>query len=183
MSRATIENEDELYLHSIPYLQFPLLLAGKPFTGERALIPGIHYVPESEDFWTKHCRDIWKAYQAHPNGPYSYGWWDSVPGRPQAQRTHAAWLAQYAAMVEEGTWAWLQIGPSTLFKDSLPSQVVVSVFANREIYLALANYGRVAVSLETSEPYVAMRAPLSSANTQWQLGPRSLLLLKRSLLS
>lgn len=27
MSRATVENEEELYLHSIPYLQFPLLLS------------------------------------------------------------------------------------------------------------------------------------------------------------
>ncbi len=93
MSKARIENEDELYLHAIPYLQFPLLLGGKPFTGERALIPGVQYVPESEDFWTAHCRKIWKYYQAHPDGPFSYGWWDSVPGRPEAQRTHAEWLA------------------------------------------------------------------------------------------
>ena len=35
MSRAKIESEDELYLHAIPYMQFPVLLAGRPFTGER----------------------------------------------------------------------------------------------------------------------------------------------------
>jgi len=50
MSRATIDNEDELYLHTIPYLQFPYLLAGRPFTGERAMIPGIQYPPEEKDF-------------------------------------------------------------------------------------------------------------------------------------
>jgi hypothetical protein len=41
LSRAHVVNEDELYLHSIPYMQFPLLLAGRPFTGERVTIPSI----------------------------------------------------------------------------------------------------------------------------------------------
>jgi len=66
MSRAKVDREDDLYLHTIPYLQFPLLLAGRPFTGERAAIPGIEYPPEKKCFWTRHCRAIWRAYQAHP---------------------------------------------------------------------------------------------------------------------
>jgi hypothetical protein len=179
MSRAAIENEDELYLHSIPYLQFPLLMAGKPFTGERAMIPGISYQPESEDFWTRHCREIWRAYQAHPAGPYSYGWWDTVPGRPEAQRTHAKWLAQYIPMVEEGTWAWLQIGPSPLFREPLPAGVVASVFANRAIYVALANYGRTAASVDTVDGFSSLEQPLSAEKGRWHLPPRSLLILKK----
>ena len=87
LSRATLRREDDLYLHSIPYMQFPLLLAGRPFTGERALIPGIKYPPEEQDFWTAHCRKIWRHYQAHPDGPHSYGIWDSCPGRPEARST------------------------------------------------------------------------------------------------
>ena len=35
-----IDNEDEPYLHG-PYVQFPLLMAGRPFTGERGVIPGV----------------------------------------------------------------------------------------------------------------------------------------------
>ena len=141
MSRARIDNEDELYLHSIPYLQFPILMAGRPFTGEPAAIPGIHYPPEETDFWTRHCRAIWKYYQAHPDGPYSYGWWDSVPGRPEARPTHVRWLKQYQPLVEEGTWARLEISESSLFQRPLPQSVVASAFANRELYLVLANYG------------------------------------------
>jgi len=179
MSRAAIANEDELYLQSIPYMQFPLLLAGKPFTGERALVKGLQYVPESEDFWTKHCRDIWREYQKHPKGPYSYGWWDSVPGRPEARRTHAAWLARYMPMVEEGTWAWLQIGPSEIFRSSLPTGVVASVFANRSMYVVLANYGHSEVSVETGEPYLSVNEPPVAATTRWSLPPRSLLILKK----
>jgi len=35
MTFAKVENEDEQYLHAIPYMQFPVLQAGRPFTGER----------------------------------------------------------------------------------------------------------------------------------------------------
>ena len=159
MSKARIDNEDELYLHSIPYLQFPLLLGGKPFTGERELIPGIKYVPESEDFWIENCRKIWKYYQAHPDGPYSYGWWDSVPGRPEAQQAHANWSFAIRSMVSEGTWAWLQVNSSQLLRNSPPPQVVVSVFANQDIYWVLANYGRAPVELETTEAFISCKQP------------------------
>ena len=43
MRRTKLGSEDELYLNSIPYMQFPLLQAGKPFTGERLDVEGIKY--------------------------------------------------------------------------------------------------------------------------------------------
>lgn len=178
MSRAKIANEDELYLHSIPYMQFPLLLAGKPFTGERGQVQGIQYVPETQDFWTHHCREIWKYYQAHPDGPYSYGWWDSVPGRPEARRTHAKWLRPYANMVEEGTWAWIEIKETALIRGRVPNEVTASVFANRQLYLVLANYGERTVAIETAQPFAdTLREEVSG--TRWELRPRSLLILRR----
>jgi len=181
MSRATIANEDELYLHAIPYLQFPLLLAGRPFTGERAVIPGIDYPPEERCFWTRHCRAIWKHYQANPNGPFSYGWWDSVPGRPEARPTHARWLKQYLPMVEEGTWAWLEIGQSDLFRQALPTDVVASAFANHELYLVLANYGTQPAQVETCDQYVAVVDATAVPKTTWRLEARSLAILRRCL--
>jgi len=180
MSRARIENEDELYLHAIPYMQFPLLLAGRPFTGERALIPGIEYQPEQDDFWTRHCRDIWKYYQKHASGPHSYGWWDSVPGRPEARPTHARWLKQYLPLVEEGTWAWLEMGDSGVFTHPLPESVVASAFANREVYLVLANFRHSAAEVLTSDPYVPVPSRSAASRTQWRLEGRSLTILQRS---
>jgi hypothetical protein len=179
MSRAKITNENELYLQAIPYMQFPLLLAGKPFTGERAQIAGIQYVPEAEDFWTHRCREIWKYYQAHPDGPYSYGWWDSVPGRPEARKTHAKWLRQYAPMVEEGTWAWLEVKEAKFIRGRLPSEVVASVFANREMYVALANFGEKRVAIGTSESFADTADQDGCARKNWELEPRSLLILRR----
>jgi len=179
MSRTRIANEDELYLQAIPYMQFPLLLAGKPFTGERALIPGIEYVPASEDFWTQHCRKIWKYYQEHPNGYYSYGWWDSVPGRPDARNAHAKWLKRYAPMVEEGTWAWLEVKNSTILRGTLPGDVVASVFANRELYLVLANYGEQGVVVEALERFMDTGEDRPSLRARWELPGRSLKILKK----
>jgi hypothetical protein len=180
MSRARIKNEDELYLNSIPYLQFPLLLAGRPFTGERALIPGIKYAPESECFWTQHCRKIWKYFQTHPDGPYSYGWWDSVPGRPEARITYARWLKHYLPLVEEGTCVWVEISESTLFKGSIPTEIATSAFANREMYLVLANYGSNSVDIETSAPYLAITEPDAPPRKRWTLDGRRLYILQRS---
>jgi len=179
MSRAKIECEDELYLHAIPYLQFPLLLAGRPFTGQRAVIPGIKYPPEEKCFWTRHCRAIWRHYQAHPNGPHSFGWWDSVPGRPEARPTHARWLKLYLPMVEAGTWAWLEIGDNSLLAEPLPSGVVASVFANRELYLVLANYQRKAATIRTAEPYIPAAERTGKPANEWQLPGRSLRILRR----
>jgi hypothetical protein len=179
MSRAKVDNEDELYLQAIPYLQFPLLLAGRPVTGQRAMISGIAYPPEKNCFWTRHCRAIWKSYQEHPQGPFSYGWWDSVPGRPEAQPTHQRWLKQYLPLVEEGTWAWLEITDGDLLARPLPEDVVASAFANRRLYLVLANYGRQPAQVETSDAYVAVDRPLEAPRTAWSLPPRSLCLLTR----
>lgn len=177
MSRARIANENELYLHTIPYMQFPLLLAGKPFTGERGSIPGIQYVPEAEDFWTQHSRAIWKYYQSHPEGPHSFGWWDSVPGRPHARATHADWLKHYLPMVEEGTWAWIEVRDSQLFRQQLPAKVVASVFANRNIYLVLANYGQSEADVETAAAYSARGQSQTEGRTRWRLEGRTLAIL------
>lgn len=179
MSRARIESEDELYLHSIPYLQFPMLLAGRPFTGERAMIPGIEYPPEERCFWTRHCRAIWKHYREHPNGPHTYGWWDSCPGRPEARPTHRKWLEQYLPMVEEGTWAYLEINKGDLFTQPLPEDVVASAFANRDLFLALANYGRSPATVATQDEFVSVTGPKETAAREWRIGPRQLRILRK----
>ncbi len=178
MSFATVENEDEEYLHSLPYMQFPLLHAGRPFTGERGMIPGVRYVSD-DDFWMKRCREAWKYHQAHPEGPHVYSGWDAVPPRAGARSTHASWLKRYLPLVEEGTWAWLEIGDSKLFAGPLPKDVVASAFVNREMHLVLANYGQQPVELETSAGYVPSDEPSAAPRKRWNLPPRSLRIVRR----
>jgi hypothetical protein len=177
---AQVASDDELFLHAIPYLQFPILQAGKPVTGERGAIPGVQYAPGGEDFWMKRCREIRRELQAHPEGPATYSIWDSFPGRPAARQAHARWLARYKPLVEAGTWAWLEVGESSLFSEKLPLDVVGSVFANRELHLVLANYGQQPAQVTTTDAYVSSEAPSVPAAKQWRIAPRTLLILRRS---
>lgn len=181
MSRAKIDNENELYLHAMPYMQFPLLSAGRPFTGERAAIPGITYTLDRKDFWSRHYLAINEHYKAHPDGPYSYSQWDSATPRPEARPTHARWLELYLPLVEEGTWAWLEMGDSRLFTAALPAGVVASAFANRELYLVLANYGKARVSVATADVCVPVSEPSAAGRKTWEVDGRSLLILRRQL--
>lgn len=123
---------------------------------------------------------MWEHYQAHPNGPYTYTWWDFFPGRAETRPTHARWLKRYLPLVEEGTWAWLEIGQSSLFARPLPEKVVASAFVNRESHLVLANYGQTPVELETSADYVSTDQPSIAPTKRWNLAPRSLQILRRS---
>ena len=179
MSRATIESENELYLHAIPYMQFPLLSAGRPFTGERARIPGIKYTLDRKDFWSRHYLAIHEYHKAHPDPPHVHSQWDSVPPRPEARPTHARWLQQYLPLVEEGTWAWLEIRDSRLFASPLPENVVASTFANRQLYLVLANYNKTPAEVATADAYVRVAEPSQPGRRIWRLDGRSLHILRR----
>ncbi len=179
MSFATVEDADEHYLHAIPYMQFPILHAGKPFTGERGMIPGVGYVSDN-DFWMGRCREVWKYHQDHPDGPHVYSGWDAVPPRARSRQTHARWLKQYQSLVEEGTWAYLEIGDSDMFAKPLPKDCVASAFANRELYMVLANYGQSPQEIETAETYVPLDNPSPPPARRWQLPKRSLRIIKRS---
>lgn len=179
MTFATVENLDEEYLHAIPYMQFPILHAGKPFTGERGMIPGVRYVQEN-DFWMKRCRRAWEHHKAHSNGPHVYSGWDAIPPRADAKPTHARWLKQYLPMVEEGTWAFLEIGESDLFAKPLPEDCVASAFANRDLYVVLANYSQSPQHIETAEAHVAADGSSAAPTKQWKLPKRSLRIIKRS---
>jgi hypothetical protein len=178
MTFAQCENKDEPYLHAIPYMQFPVLQAGRPFTGERAMIPGVAYNTDPDDFWMRLCREAWTQYQAHPEGPHAYGAWDAIPGRSETRPTHRHWLQQYLSLVEEGTWAWIEIADSDLFREPLPPGAVASVFANRNIYLVLANYGHGPADIVTRSKYVSLSAPERPAREHWTLNGRSLEILR-----
>ena len=179
MNYAKIGNADDPYLHAIPYLQFPLLQAGRPFTGERGMIPGVKYASD-QDWWMQRCRQAWQYYQAHPDGPYTYGSWDAVPEHPETRPTHARWLKQYQPLAEAGTWAYLEITDSNLLTQPLPANAVASAFANREFYLVLANYGSQAAEIVTADAYVTTDNSGVPAAKQWNLPPRSLKILRRS---
>ena len=176
---AKLEREDDLYLHSIPYLQFPLLMAGRPFTGERSVVPGFKYAQDGPDGWTAIAQKVWRYFQSHPDGPYTYGWWDSCPGRSEARATYYRWLRLYRPLVQSGTQAYIELVDSDFFVKPSHAKVVASVFAHRDLYLVLANYSRAGVTVETRDPFFACDQLSSPPSTRWPLKARTLVILKR----
>lgn len=180
MMFTTIDDDNVPFLHAIPYLQFPLLQAGRPWTGERGWVPGVNYPGGENDPWVKRCRAVAEFLKSHPDGPYTYGGWDSVPGRAETRPTHARWLKHYQKLTEAGTRAWLEIHDSTFFNGPLPENVVASAFANRDFWLVLANYGKTPAEVETTAPYQAIEPHADAPASRWSLPARSLLILKRT---
>jgi len=157
-------------------------MAGRPFTGERMSIPGVKYNPDPADptVWTRarHLRKIWDFYQKNPKGPFSYGWWDSCPGRPEARQTYYRWLKLYRAMVEPGTSAFIEVTDSDLFAGTLPLKLTASVFANRNLYLALANYSSQDATVETKDVYRSLTDEAAAPGKSWRIKARSLIVVK-----
>jgi hypothetical protein len=180
LSRKRIDREDELYLNAIPYMQFPVLPAGRPFTGERTMVPGMECQPEEKDFWTRHARAIWRHRQAHPEGPHSYAWWDSCPGRPDARAAYGRWRNVYRLLSTEGTWAYLEIGENDWFEGPLAANVVASAFANTRLYLALANFNESETTVRTREEFRVVADAAARPERMWRIPARSLLVLEKA---
>lgn len=168
--------ENEQYVQTIPYMQFPLRMAGRPYTGEKVTVPGVQY---HEDEFFHRLQKIWKYTQEHPNGPFMYGQWDVFPPRPNRGEIHARWLRQYLPLVQEGTRAYIEISDSDLFIGRLPANMVATVYANTEIYLVLANYGERDLSLTTASPFIVASDDRSSPTSAWTVQARSLKILRR----
>ncbi len=108
-----------------------------------------------------------------PRGPISYGWWDSVPGRPEARQTHAKWLKRYSPLVEEGTRAYLEITDSDFFAAPLPKGVTASAFANKDLYIVLANYTQTAVEVEMAGSGSPVGEERQARGNHWRIPSRS----------
>ena len=90
------------------------------------------------------------------------------------------WLKLYRPMVEEGTWVYIEIGDSELFVRPLPRGVIASVFANRDLYLVLANYNRTPAEIAVSDEYVSAVSGGPLPGKIWNLAPRTFQVLRRA---
>ncbi|MGO4681443.1 hypothetical protein [Microbacterium sp. 2MCAF23] len=175
-----LRSEEIQYLNTIPYMQFPQLLAGRPFTGERGLIPGVDYRPLEDDVLRTQWAQQWEYYNEHPQGPHIYGPWDVSPPRPFIRETHEKWLGIYRQIATEGAYVYVEITDSDLFSSPIPANVVASAFVNRESYLVLANYGEQTVTVTTSGPYEAVEyAGTVAGSRNWELMPQTLTVLQK----
>jgi len=57
---------------------------------------------------------------------------------------------------------------------------VASAFANRDLYLVVANYGRTAAEVETTAAHLPADQPARAPGRRWPLAARSLTILRRT---
>jgi hypothetical protein len=94
--------------------------------------------------------------------------------------TCVRYSGRYLPLVEDGTWAWLEITDSSRFLAPLPKGVVASAFANRDRHLVVANYGRAAAEVEASDAHVLADQPSNLPARRWSIGMRSLIIIRQT---
>lgn len=57
---------------------------------------------------------------------------------------------------------------------------MASAFANRDLFLALANYGHSRAAIRTRDGWVSAMGAAAPPAREWDLGPRSLIILKHA---
>jgi hypothetical protein len=100
-------------------------------------------------------------------------------GTQENKSLYARWLKRYLPMVEEGTWAYIDIRESLLFAQEPSKDVVATALANRSLWLVLANFGMTATKVSTRDAWVADGGTDGKTNSVWKLEPRSLTILRR----
>jgi hypothetical protein len=131
---------DYIYVQSIPFMQFPLLMHGRPLTGRSVEVEGVKYYgidnPKSEYNMKKR---VGEYYRAHPNGPYTYTEWGSIPDDPHEIDRWGRYLQLYLPMVSENSVVRMAISESPMIKSDIPEDVYISLFTNEKQYLVVSN--------------------------------------------
>ena len=137
--RLDVQRYDRLLAQSLPFLQFLIRYDGRPVTGEeRISVPGIEYIQKGERSFFK---DVSQYNKSHPNGPYVYSEWSSIPDDPMQRKKWEDYLTLYKPMVTENSICYLDIHESLLTKEPIPEDVHMSLFINEEKYICISNTG------------------------------------------
>ena len=145
----------EFYFASvIPFMQFPLLTSrGRPLMGKR--------IEESIPYYNKGNGNLGGEYlfnkrvgefmKEHPNGPYTYSLWSSIPDDVEDYPRWCEYLALYRPMVERDSLAYIELRECADILSPLPDQVYASMFVNEKKYLVVSNFNGADYELKLSE--------------------------------
>ena len=175
LSSTPVEDEDELYIHFVPYMQFPLRVDGRPATGERAFVEGVEYTQGDE--YAGIFSNMYRYYQDHPDAPPMYEQWDSFPGRAEGRLRWLHHYDLYQPMVKEGTHVWIELSDTTILAGHKTDEIAASLFVNDDMYLVIANYGR--AGAQVTSPWTWEDRESGYVGTTLPIPPRKLLYLRR----
>ncbi len=126
----------EYFAYTIPFLQFPLLKTGRPIKGENTELSGVTYYGGDEQEFYKAVGEYMKE---HPDGPYVYSLWSSIPDDPTELDVWSYYMKLYAPMTSENSVVFCEIRRSDDFACTIPDGVYASMFVNEDTYLAVSN--------------------------------------------
>lgn len=132
---APFPDPELAYTLTIPFGQFPILYYGRPMgMRDRINLEGLTFYRDPP----AHDR-VREYYLAHPDGPYTYSEWSSIPDDPDEYARSSSYLKLYKPMVTEGSVLRMEIRESSLITSPIPEDVYISMFTNEEQYLVAAN--------------------------------------------
>ncbi len=75
----------------------------------------------------------------HPEGPYVYSLWSSIPDDPTEFDVWSCYMRLYAPMTTENSIAFCEIRKCDDVVSDIPERVYASMFVNEETYFAVSN--------------------------------------------
>ena len=132
------------FAKTIPFLQFPLLKIGRPMTGgaysEAVKCPDITMYPHPDGGkWFE--QEVYEYMQEHPDGPYVYSLWSSIPDDVTEFDTWSKYLALYKPMVTQSSVCYIEVRESEEILSEIPQDVYASLFVNENMYYVISNLG------------------------------------------
>lgn len=137
-----VANAGELpYIKTIPFMQFPLLTHGRARRGASIDVEGVEYFAKTgEKSEYDYNRRIREYNETHPNGPFVYSGWSSVPPQEGEYEVWSKYFALYRPMVEENTIAYIELRECTDVLSAIPDTIYISMFVNEEKYMVVSNF-------------------------------------------
>ena len=147
---------ETLYASTIPFMQFPLMTSrGRPLMGKRVEedIPYYHHEDGSIGIEYTFNKKIGEFMREHPNGPYTYSLWSSIPDDVEDYPRWCKYLALYRPMVEANTLAYIELRDCTDILSAIPENVYASMFVNEKKYLVVSNFESDEYELKLAEKW------------------------------
>ena len=139
---------DSYYAKVIPFMQFPLLKHGRPITG-LSRKENMKFDTQTGEY--KFKTKIWEYMQEHPDGPYVYSHWSSIPDDVEEYPRWCRYMALYKPMVTQNSVAYIELRECSDILSPLPERVYASMFVNEEKYLVVSNFTATDYTLTLSD--------------------------------
>ncbi len=129
---------EEYFAQTVPFMQFPLLKTGRPIRGKNGNVDGIKYFGGDE--W-EFYKSVGEYMDTHPDGPYVYSLWSSIPDDVNEHALWKKYMALYKPMVSENSLAYIELTSSDAILSPFGNGITASMFVNDEVYMVVSNFG------------------------------------------